>query len=118
MVVTTLNFPLSLLSSVFVPHPVNNAVLSNNTALLIHHVLFIIFFHPSGLRRRRGYQISLVYVWSLIGVQLFCDPRDCSSPGFSVHGIFQARILEWVSVFFSKYHYCRENLLTFADLPD
>ena len=25
-----------------------------------------------------------------------CDPMDCSSPGYSVHGILQARILEWV----------------------
>ena len=25
-----------------------------------------------------------------------CDPMDCSPPGFSVHGILQARILEWV----------------------
>ena len=31
-----------------------------------------------------------------------CDPTDCSPPGFSVHGIFQARILEWVAVFFSR----------------
>ena len=23
------------------------------------------------------------------------DPMDCSLPGFSVHGIFQARVLEW-----------------------
>ena len=27
-----------------------------------------------------------------------CDPMDCSLPGFSVHGILQARILEWVVV--------------------
>ena len=27
-----------------------------------------------------------------------CDPMDCSLPGFSVHGIFQARILEWVAI--------------------
>ena len=27
-----------------------------------------------------------------------CDPMDCSSPGSSVHGILQARILEWVAV--------------------
>ena len=27
-----------------------------------------------------------------------CDPVDCSLPGSSVHGIFQARILEWVTV--------------------
>ena len=26
------------------------------------------------------------------------DPMDCSLPGFSVHGIFQARILEWVAI--------------------
>ena len=24
-----------------------------------------------------------------------CDPRDCSPPGSSIHGIFQARVLEW-----------------------
>ena len=31
-----------------------------------------------------------------------CDPVDCSPPGSSVHGILQARILEWVAVSFSK----------------
>ena len=30
------------------------------------------------------------------------DPMDCSLPGFSVHGIFQVRILEWVTVSFSR----------------
>ena len=29
------------------------------------------------------------------------DPMDCSLPGSSVHGIFQARVLEWVAVAFS-----------------
>ena len=38
--------------------------------------------------------------------QLFHDPMDCSSPGSSVHGNFQARILEWVAISVSK------------DLPD
>ena len=32
----------------------------------------------------------------------FCDPVDYSPPGFSVHGIFQARILEWVAFPFSR----------------
>ena len=27
-----------------------------------------------------------------------CDPMDCSLPGSSVHGIYQARILEWVAI--------------------
>ena len=31
-----------------------------------------------------------------------CDPMDCSLPGFSVHGIFQARILKWVAISFSR----------------
>ena len=30
-----------------------------------------------------------------------CDPMDCSPPGASVHGILQARILEWVAISFS-----------------
>ena len=30
-----------------------------------------------------------------------CDPVDCSPPGSSVHGILQARILEWVAISFS-----------------
>ena len=32
----------------------------------------------------------------------FCDPMDCSPPGSSVHGILQARILEWVAISFSR----------------
>ena len=31
-----------------------------------------------------------------------CDPVDCSLPGSSVHGIFQARVLEWVAIAFSN----------------
>ena len=31
-----------------------------------------------------------------------CDPLDCSPPGSSVHGVFQARILEWVASPFSR----------------
>ena len=36
-------------------------------------------------------------------VQLFCDPLDCGPPGSSVHGIFQARVLEWVAIAFSAF---------------
>ena len=31
------------------------------------------------------------------------DPMDCSLTGSSVHGIFQARVLEWVAISFSSY---------------
>ena len=38
----------------------------------------------------------VVVVESLSHVRLFCDPIDSSSPGSSVHGISQARVLEWL----------------------
>ena len=31
-----------------------------------------------------------------------CDPMDCSLPGSSVHGIFQARIMKWLAISFSR----------------
>ena len=31
-----------------------------------------------------------------------CDPMDCSLPGSSLHGILQARVLEWVVISFSR----------------
>ena len=34
---------------------------------------------------------------SLQSCLILCDPMDCSPPDFSVHGILQARILEWVA---------------------
>ena len=34
-----------------------------------------------------------------------CDPVDCSPPGSSVHGILQARILEWVAISFQIAYY-------------
>ena len=34
------------------------------------------------------------------------DPMDCSPPGSSVHGIFQARVLEWGAIAFSTMKYC------------
>ena len=43
---------------------------------------------------------------SLSHVQLFATPWTVSLPGFSVHGILQARILAWVTISFSR------------DLPD
>ena len=33
---------------------------------------------------------------------ILCDPMNCSPPGFSVHGILKARILEWIAIPFSR----------------
>ena len=38
-------------------------------------------------------------------------PMDCSPPGSSVHGIFQARVLEWGAIAFSKSHSHPPNTL-------
>ena len=51
-------------------------------------------------------QVRKVKVKSFSPVRLFATPVDCSPPGFSIHGILQARILEWVAISFSR------------DLPD
>ena len=32
------------------------------------------------------------------------DPMDCSLPGSAIHGIFQARVLEWGAIAFSDIH--------------
>ena len=34
------------------------------------------------------------------------DPMDCSPPGSSTHGIFQARVLEWLAIAFSNKAFC------------
>ena len=54
--------------------------------------------HSKQRARKKALQPS-VY-WSLSHAQL-CKPMDCSPPGSSVHGISQARILEWVAISFS-----------------
>jgi len=33
---------------------------------------------------------------------ILSDPMDCSPPGSSIHGIFQARVLEWGAIAFSQ----------------
>ena len=47
-----------------------------------------------------------------------CNPMHCSPPGSSVHGIFQARILEWVAISFSRessHHRNRTQVSCIAD---
>ena len=39
---------------------------------------------------------------SLQSCPTLCDPMDCSLPGFSIHGILQARTMKWVAISFSN----------------
>ena len=47
--------------------------------------------------------ISLSKLWEIVDREAWRPqrPMDCSLPGFSVHGIFQARVLEWGAIAFS-----------------
>ena len=49
----------------------------------------------------KDYTTQYVVVWPLNHLWLSCDPKHCSSPGPSVHGVSQARTLEWVAISFS-----------------
>ena len=68
--------------------------------------------HPSG-RKEKASLLDTGSVWKiswipimllllLLSCQTLCDPTDCSLPGFSVPGISQARILEWVAISSSR----------------
>ena len=48
--------------------------------------------HPGGMLTAKSLQ------WC----PTVCNPMDCSLPGSSVHGIFQARVLEWGAIAFSR----------------
>ena len=53
------------------------------------------------------YKISNIVVCVCLVAQSYltlCDPIDCSPPDLTVHGILQAKILEWVAIPF-----CRES---------
>ena len=54
---------------------------------------------------------------SLQSCPTLCDPIDGSPPGFSVHGIFQARVLEWGAIAFS-YFATKRNLIPGNDCDE
>ena len=57
--------------------------------------------HWSGLPLPSPMHESEKWKWSRSVVSDSSDPMDCSLPGSSVHGIFQAKVLEWVAIAFS-----------------
>ena len=64
--------------------------------------------HWSGLPFPSPMHELKVKVKSLSRVRL-SDPMDCSLPGSSIHGIFQARVLEWGAIAFSGAGYFSIN---------
>ena len=61
------------------------------------------FFPDTSLSLSRSLQCALIpFMFPLMCVYVSCYPTNCSPSGSSVHGILQARILEWVAVPFSR----------------
>ena len=54
-------------------------------------------WHP----RLNGHAAAAAAAKSLQSCPTLCDPMDCSLPGSSIHGIFQARVMEWGAIAFS-----------------
>ena len=54
------------------------------------------------INKIEGYILQHVCVLVAQSCLTLCDPMDHSPPGSSVHGILQARILEWVTIPFSR----------------
>ena len=67
--------------------------------------------HRSGLPFPSPMHESEKWKWSPQSCPTLSDPMDCSLPGSSVHGIFQARVLEWGAIAFSvlKYSYSQKQ---------
>ena len=55
---------------------------------------------PLYLSRSHSHRMKSVFITQLCAT--LCDSKDCSPSGYSVHGILQARILEWVAIPFSR----------------
>ena len=55
----------------------------------------------SSVQFSRWHHAAAAAAKSLQSCPTLSDPMDCSPPGFSVHGIFQARVLEWGAIAFS-----------------
>ena len=45
---------------------------------------------------------NILWAMSIQSCPTLCNPMDCSPPGSSIHGVLQARILEWVTMFSSR----------------
>ena len=84
-------------------HPADAAIVGAQNPAALGAVTLLCHMHRE-LGLQQGHQRHFMPCASpllCLVVQLYptlCDPMDCSPPGSSVHGILQARILDWVAM--------------------
>ena len=90
--------------------------------VLVKELLTVFFSAPHSSCMSSGHHVCITYrgrgrIWALVSLlpwswhvvvkvksevtqscPTLSDPMDCSLPGSSIHGIFQARVLEWVAI--------------------
>ena len=66
-----------------------------------------------------SYLVRYLLKWNEVAqlCPTFCDPMDCTLPDSSIHGIFQARALEWVAISFSITRWWCHPTISFSGLP-
>ena len=67
---------------------------------ITHDVTICVWLLSLGIMFLRFYPFCSMYWYVLVAQSCLtlCNPIDCSPPGSSVHGILQARILEWIAM--------------------
>ena len=71
---------------------------------LATNLIFISCFMKTARSKALSQELWFISMCVLVAESCptLCDPMDCSPPDSSVHGIFQARTLEWVAISFSR----------------
>ena len=82
------------LGCIYVLDIVNSAAMNAG----VHVSFWTMFFSGYMLRSGIAGPCACMHAKLLQACLTLCDPMDCSPPGSSVHGIVQARILEWVTM--------------------
>ena len=95
--VSTGSPPFCYLSSPSSLSPEQDAVADSWCSLYVLHIVLLGW--GQGSLRRSDTTVGGEVAQSC---PTFCNPMDCSLPGSSVYGIFQARTLEWVAISFSR----------------
>ena len=106
-------WPVCSLDKTLIAFALLHSVLQDQICLLLQVSLNFLLLDSIALWQK-GHLFWVLVLEGLVGLMsewvsevaqsclTVCDRRDCSLPEFSVHGILQARILEWFTISFSR----------------